>query len=333
MLLFLKWRDAIRLIMSFAIGGVFGLATAADPAAGYPSRPIRFVASTTAGGGNDILPRLLGMHMAANWNQQVIVDLRPGAAAIVGTQLAAHAVPDGYTLIVISNTYSLNPSLYEKLPYDTLKDLDRVSLFAVAPLVLVAHPTVPAQSLPEVIRLLQAKPGQINYGSSGVGTGGWLSAQLFRRLANVEMTHVPYKGAGQATAAIVSGEVQLLFTSSLPAMPHIKSGRLRALGVTSAKRARSMENVPAIGEVVPGYELLNYFGVLVTGGTPRPIIAKLHHEIRRIIALPVVKAQFDDLGVEPVDYGPEQFTAFVKADISKWAKIFAESGIKPTSIQ
>ena len=238
MLLFLKWRDAIRLMMSFAIWGVFGLATAADPAAGYPSRPIRFVASTTAGGGNDILPRLLGMHMAANWNQQVIVDLRPGAAAIAGTQFAAHAVPDGYTLIVISNTYSLNLSLYEKLPYDTLKDLDRVSLFAVAPLVLVAHPTVPAQSLPEVIRLVQEKPAQIDY-----------------------------------------------------------------------------------------------FGVLVTGGTPRSIIAKLHHEIRRIIALPVVKAQFDDLGVEPVDYGPEQFTAFVKADISKWAKIFAESRIKTTSIQ
>ena len=308
-------------------------AQSADPAANYPSRPIRFIAPTSPGGANDILPRVLGAQMTANWNQQVVVDLRPGAAGIVGSQIAASAPPDGYTLLIVSNFYSLNPSLYEKLPYDTMKDLDRVTIFATAPLVMVAHPSVAAKSLTEMLALLRSKPGQMNYGSSGTGTGGWLCAQLFRKLANVEMTHVPYKGAGQATAAVVAGEVQILFTSSLPAMPHVRSGKLRALGVTSAKRMGTLENVPAIAESLPGYEVINYFGILVSGGTPRPIIAKLHEEIRRITVLPAVKARFDDLGVEAVDYGPDQFTSFVRADMAKWAKIFAESGIRPGAMQ
>lgn len=308
-------------------------ALAADNAAAYPARPIRFIAPTTPGGANDILPRVLAARMTASFGQQVIVDVRPGAGGIVGTELAARAAPDGHTLLIVANGYAMNPFLYEKLPYDTLKDFERVSLFAVAPLVLVVHPTVPAQTLQELIAMMKARPGQMNYASSGAGSGGWLSAHLFRRMVGIEMTHVPYKGAGQATTAVVAGEVQLLFTSSLPAMPHVKSGRLRALGVTSAKRISTMDNVPAIGESVPGYEVLNFFGVLATGGTPKPIVNKLHAEIARITALPDVKGQLDVLGFEVVDYGPEQFTTYVRSEMNKWSKIFAESGIKPAGNQ
>lgn len=320
------------LVASAALLGV-NSAHPADSAAGYPSRPIRIIAPTTPGGANDILPRLLGPRLSAGLGQQIVVDVRPGAGGIVGTELAARAVPDGHTLLVIANGYALNPYLYEKLPYDTLKDLERVALFAVAPLVLVAHPTVPVQTIQDLIALLKARPGQFNYASSGAGSGGWLSAQLFRRMAGVEMAHIPYKGAGQATTAVVSGEVQLLFTSSLPAGPHIASGRLRALGVTSAKRVSSMENVPAIGEIIPSFEVLNFFGILATGGTAKPVLAKLHREIARVTALPEMRERLDGLGFERVDLGPEQFTAFIKAEMAKWSKVFADSGIKPAAIQ
>lgn len=302
-------------------------------AAGYPTRPIRFIAPTSPGGANDVLARVLAARMTANWGQQVVVDVRPGAGGIVGSELAARAAPDGYTLLIVANGYALNPFLYAKVPYDTLKDFERVSLFSVAPLVLVVHPSLPAQSLQDLIGLLKAKPGQFNYASSGAGSGGWLSAQLFRRMAGIDIEHVPYKGAGQATAAVVSGEVQLLFTSPIPAAPHVKSGRIRALGVTAPKRVAAMENIPAIAEAIPGYEVQNFFGVLTTGGTPRPILDKLHREIARITALPEVRGQLGGLGFEVVDYGPQQFTAYVKSEMAKWSKIFNEMGIKPAGIQ
>lgn len=321
------------LIAAAALLGSAAAAQAADSAANFPSRPIRIIAPTTPGGANDILPRLLSPRLSASLGQQIVVDVRPGAGGIVGTELAARAVPDGHTLIVVANGYALNPYLYDKLPYDTLKDLERVALFAVAPLVLVVHPTVPAQTLQELIALLKARPGQLNYASSGAGSGGWLSAQLFRRMAGIEMAHIPYKGAGQATTAAVSGEVQLLFTSSLPAAPHVMSGRLRALGVTTAKRISLMENVPAIGEVIPGFEVLNFFGVLATGGTPKPVLAKLHREIARVTALPEIRERLEGLGFERVDQGPDQFTGFIKAEMAKWSKVFVDSGIKPTAIQ
>lgn len=295
----------------------------------YPAKPIRFIAPTSPGGANDVLARMLGARMTANWGQQVVVDVRPGAGGIIGSEIAARAAPDGYTLLIVANGYALNPYLHAKLPYDTLKDLERVTLFALAPLVLVVHPSLPAQSLQELIALAKAQPGQLNYASSGLGSGGWLSVELFRSMTRLDMAHVPYKGAGQANAAVVAGEVQMLFTSPLAAAPFIKAGRLRALAVTSAKRVGMMEQVPAVGELLPGYEVHNFFGILVPGGTPKPIIAKLNREIVRITALPDVKSQFAALGFEAVDYGPEKFTAYVKSEMAKWSKVFAERGIKP----
>jgi len=251
-------KVALLLLASMALA-CMDAASAADAAdrsaASYPSRPVRFIAPTSPGGANDVLARLLAVRMTANWGQQVVVDVRPGAGGIVGSELAARAAPDGYTLLIVANGYALNPLLYAKVPYDTLRDFERVSLFALAPLVLVVHPSLPAQSLLDLIALLKAKPGQLNYASSGAGSGGWLSAQLFKRMTGLDMAHVPYKGAGQATTAVVSGEVQLLFTSPIPAAPHVKSGRIRALGVTSPKRVPAMDSVPAISEVLPGYDV------------------------------------------------------------------------------
>lgn len=324
-------RFALAVLVS--VNAAYAGDAAGPSAANYPSRPVRFIAPTSPGGANDVLARLLAVRMTANWGQQVVVDVRPGAGGIVGSELAARAAPDGHTLLIVANGYALNPLLYAKLPYDTLKELDRVSLFALAPLVLVVHPSLPAQSLQDLIALLKAKPGQLNYASSGAGSGGWLSAQLFLRMTGLDMTHVPYKGAGQATAAVVSGEVQLLFTSPIPATPHVKSGRLRALAVTSPKRVATMESVPAISEVLPGYEVQNFFGVLVTGGTPRPLVEKLHQEVARITALPEVKSQLGTLGFEVVDYGPAQFTAYVRSEMAKWSKVFNEMGIKRATVQ
>lgn len=326
-----------RLLVLLAVAGFCGgnVTQAADAArdvgANYPSRPIRFIAPTSPGGANDVLARMLGARMTANWGQQVVVDVRPGAGGIIGTELAARAAPDGYTLLIVANGYALNPYLHAKLPYDTLKDLQRVTLFAVAPLVLVVHPSVPAQSLQELIALAKARPGQLNYASSGLGSGGWLSIELFRSITRVDMNHVPYKGAGQANAAVMGGEVQLLFTSPLAAAPFIKAGRVRALGVTSAQRVATLAEVPAVAELLPGFEVQNFFGVLVPGATPRPIVSKLHQEIARITALPDVTKQFEALGFEAVDYGPDQFTAYVKSEMAKWSKILAERGIKPGS--
>ncbi|MSP98037.1 MAG: tripartite tricarboxylate transporter substrate binding protein [Betaproteobacteria bacterium] len=298
-------------------------------AAAYPARPLRFIVPSSPGGANEVFARILAARMTANWGQQVIVDTRPGASGIIGTQIMARAAPDGYTFLIVANGHALNPYLHAKLPYDTLKDLDHVTLFAIAPVVLVVHPSVPAQSLQELMALAKAKPSQLNYASSGVGSGGWLAFELLRNVTRLDMVHVPYKGAGQANAAVLAGEVKMHFTSVLTAAPLIKAGRVRALAVTSAKRASLLEQVPAMAEHLPGYEVLSFFGILVPAGTPKPIIAKLHREIARITALPDVRSQFAELGVDIVDYGPEKFTAYVKSEMAKWSKVFAERGIRP----
>lgn len=301
----------------------------AQSAQEYPSRPIRFIAPTSPGGANDVLARILGVRMTENWKQQVVVDVRPGAGGIVGSELAARAAPDGYTILIVANGYTLNPFLNAKLPYDTLKDFERVTLFASAPLVLVVHASVAAQSVPELIAMAKAKPNSLNYGSSGLGSAGWLSMELLRSMTRIDMTHVPYKGAGQASAAIVAGEVQALVTALPVGLPFIKAGRLRALGVTSTKRAGQLPQVAAIADTLPGYEVLNVFGILTPARTPAAIINKLHQEVKRITALPPVKSQLDAMGFDVENRGPAEFTSFVQMEMTKWGKIFAERGIKP----
>jgi tripartite-type tricarboxylate transporter receptor subunit TctC len=304
--------------------------SAAGAAPTFPSKPIRFIVPSSASGANDVLARLFGQKMFEHWGQQVVVDNRPGAGGIIGSELTAKAPPDGYTILIVAPGYSLNPSLYAKLPYDTLNDFARVCLVAFAPNVLVVHPSVPARTVKELIALAKAKPNSLNYATSGIGTSGWLAVELFKRMAAVEMTHIPYKGAGEATAAAVGGQVHLLFTAPGASIPQIKAGRLRALGVTGSKRVGALPEVPTIAEAgLPGYEQDGPYGVLAPAKTPKPIIDKLNAELIRILKLEDVRARMEALGFEPSGSTPEQYTARVRDEMVKWAKLFKDAGIKP----
>jgi tripartite-type tricarboxylate transporter receptor subunit TctC len=309
-----------------ALGGGAQMVDAQD----YPAKPIRFVVPSSAGGGSDVLARMFAVKMSEHWGQQVVIDNRSGAGGIIGSEIVAQAPPDGYTILTVAPGYSYNSLLYAKLPYDTLKDFSRVTHLANAPTVLVVHASVAAKSVPELISMAKAKPGGLNCATSGIGTSGYLSVILFKRMAGIDLTLIPYKGAGDSTTAIVSGQVQMLFTAPSPAIPHIRSGRLRALGVTSSKRVTSLPDVPTIAEAaLPGYALEGAYGILAPPKTPRAIIDKLNAEFLRVALLPDIRAKLVDLGFEPVGSTPEQYTSLVVADMARWSKIFKEIGIKP----
>ena len=297
--------------------------------AGYPSKPIRWIVPSSAGGGNDQLARLFGAKLTEAWGQQVLVDLRPGAAGILGSEMVAKAPPDGYTILIVATGYALNPSLYKNLPYDTMTDFARVTLLGLSPNVLVVHPSVPVKSMKELIALAKARPGVLNYASSGAGTGGHLSIELLKYMAGIKMVHVPYKGAGDATAALVSGQVELLMTAPGAAIPFIKAGRLRPLAVGSAKRVKALPDVPSVAEAgLPGYDVNGFYGVLMPGKTPRAIVDRLHGELSRILKTPAVNQQMEARGFDPVGYGPDQFTDFVKTEMQKWPPVIKAAGIR-----
>lgn len=296
----------------------------------YPSRPIRWVAPSSVGGGNDALARLIGAKMTEHWGQQVVVDNRPGAGGIIGNDIVAKAAPDGHTLLIVAGGFAVNPSLYKSIPYDTLKDFERISYVAHAPLVLVVHSLVPVKSLRELIELAKAKPGQLNYASSGVGTTSFLAAELLKYMTGVKMVHVPYKGAGLAAAAVIAGQVDLVATTPNAVVPHVRTGRLRALGVTSATRLSIIPEVPAIAEQgLPGYEVVTAYWVLVPAKTPKPIITALHAEMVRILKLPETRKQFEFLGFTPVGSTPEELTAIIRSEMAKWSKVLKEIGVHP----
>lgn len=305
------------------------LATSAAVAQTYPSKPIRLVVPSSAGGGNDYLARLFGARISENWGQQVLVDLRPGAAGIVGSEIVAKAPPDGHTILIVATGYGLNPSLYSSLPYDTLNDFSRIILLAFSPNVLVVHPSLPVKSVKQLIALAKSRPGDLNYASSGAGTGGHLSIELMKHMAGINMVHIPYKGAGDSTAAVVSGQVQLLMTAPGAAIPFVKAGRLRALAVGSATRVKAMPEVPTMAEAaLPGYEVDGFYGILAPGKTPRAIVDRLYAEFDRVLKLPDVSQQMEARGFDPVGYGPEKFTEHVKKEMQKWPPVFKAAGIK-----
>lgn len=295
----------------------------------YPNKPIRWIVPSSAGGGNDYLARLFGAKITEHWGQQVLVDLRPGAAGIVGSEIVAKSPPDGYTILIVATGYGLNPSLYAKLPYDTLNDFARINLLAFSPNVLVVHPSLPVKSVKQLIALAKSRPGELNYASSGAGTGGHLSIELMKYMAKINMVHVPYKGAGDATVAVVSGQVHMLMTAPGAAIPFVQSGRLRALAVGSAKRVKAMPDVPTMAEAaLPGYEVDGFYGILAPGKTPRPIVDRLYAEFDRILKLPDVNQQMEARGFDPVSYTPEKFTEHVKKEMQKWPPVFKAAGIK-----
>jgi len=297
----------------------------------YPSRPVRFVVPFAPGGSTDTLARTIGVKLADALGQQVVVDNRPGANGDIGMMIVAKAPPDGHTILLgyIANL-AIAPSLYAKLPFDPVKDYAPITQIATSPNVLTAHPSVPAKGLQELIALAKAKPGAVNFASTGVASVGHLTGELLNNLAGMKMTHVPYKGGGQAIIDLLGGHVQVMFSGFSAAMPHIKSGKIRALAVTGVKRSPALADVPTIAEQgFPGVEATAWYGVLAPAGTPKPVVTRLHDETVRILKLPDVSQRLDALGFEIVGSTPEQFGAYIKSEIRKWEKVVKASGAKP----
>jgi tripartite-type tricarboxylate transporter receptor subunit TctC len=323
-------RAAMIVALSIVAGPVHAQGRLPGEAADYPSKPIRFVVPSSPGGGADVLARSLAPKLADALGKVIVVENRSGAGGIIGYEIVAKAPADGYTLLIVAGGYTLNPSLYAKLPYDTLRDFERVSLIACAPNLLVVHSSVPVNSVQELIAFAKAKPRYLNYASSGVGTTSYLSAEIFKAMTGVDMVHVPYKGAGDSTAAAIAGQVHLIFSTPNALVPQARAGRVRALGVTSARRLPIIPDVPTIAEAgVAGYEVNNCYGILVPAKTSASIVSKLNREIVRVLRVPDMRSHLENLGFEVLGSTPEQFTAFAKADMAKWAKELQAAGIQP----
>ncbi len=306
-------------------------AAAADRAsvASYPNKPIRFLLGQATGGGQDIISRALAQKLTETLGQSVIVDNRPGAGGTLATALAVKATPDGYTALIVSSTFAINPTLYKNLPFDQKKDLQPVTHIASAAFILLVHPSLPIGSVKELIAYAKEKPGQLNYASGGIGNSGHLAAALFSSLAGVQLTHIPYKGTGLAMPDLLAGRVQILFNSMIQGQPYARRRQLNALAVTTAKRSALMPELPTVAEAgVPGYEFLSWYGLMVPTGAPRPIIAKLNGEIVRALSQPDFKTQLAKDGSEAIGSTPEQFAALVDAEMAKWAGIVRSSGMK-----
>ena len=317
-------RAALWLLASAA------LAHAAAAAETYPSRPIRIVIPSGAGGITDILGRVIAQKLTDSLGQQVVIDNRPGASGIVGSQIVAKAAPDGHTLLMVFPSHPVNPSLYANMPYDTVKAFAPVSMVSAVSTVLVVPSEIAAKTVADLISLARDRSTRINYGSVGRGSLGHLASELLRSMTGMNITHVSYKGSPQIMTALLSGEIQMyLIASAGTVMPHLKTGRLRALGVSSTKRIPSLPDVPAIAETVPGYEARGWNGILAPAGTPKTIVDRLHQEIVAVVHSPEFTKQLATEGAVPIGNSPAEFGRIIQADIDKWAKVVREAGIRP----
>ncbi|MCC6534587.1 MAG: tripartite tricarboxylate transporter substrate binding protein [Burkholderiales bacterium] len=297
----------------------------------YPAKPVRIVVGFAPGGGTDIVARLFAQKFTAAWGQNVLVDNRPGAGGNIGTDIVAKSAGDGYTLLMTVPSHAINPSLYGKLPYDAVKDFAPISMVGAGPNLITAHPSLAAHSAREVVALARAKPGHLNYASTGTGTAQHLAMELFCSMAGIKIVHVPYAGGAPSTAAAMAGEVQIL-TSTLPStLSYVRSGRLKALGVTGARRTQIAPDLPTIAEAagLPGYEADVWYGLLAPAGTPQSIVRKINREIEGLMQLRDVQERLMALGFEPRRNTPEQFAQTITAEIVKWGKVVRESGARP----
>jgi len=297
----------------------------------YPAKPVRIIVSYPAGGANDIVARSVGQKFSELFGAGFPIDNRSGAGGTIGADVAAKAPPDGYTLLMAAGAHTLAPSLYRKLPYDIARDFAPISISAKSAYLLVAHPSVPVNSVKELIALARAKPGVLNYASSGVGAPPHLSGEMFNSLANVKLTHVAYKGDAPAIIDLLGGHVDLAFISISAVSPYVKSGRLKALAVTSAQRTPVMPEVPTIAEAggLKDFDISTWWGLLAPAGTPADIVNKLSGAMAKVAAMPDIKTRFGELGVEAASDTPEQFGAFIKSEIQKFAKLAKLGGVKP----
>ncbi|MEI6720225.1 MAG: tripartite tricarboxylate transporter substrate binding protein [Betaproteobacteria bacterium] len=297
----------------------------------YPNRPLRIVVPFPPGGGTDIGTRIVAQKLQEAWGQAVIVENKPGAAGIVGTELTAKSAPDGYTFMMGNiGTHAINVSLYKKLAYDPVRDFAPVSMVADLPLLLLVHPSVPANSVKELIALAKSQPGKLNFSSSGAGGSMHVAAELFKSMTGVDMVHIPYKGGAPAVADLLSGQVALSFSTVLETIQHVKAGKVRALAVTNDHRSIALPDLPTIAEAgLPGYQSISWLALFAPAGTPKDIVNKLSAESVRILKLPDVKERLLAQGAEPIGSTPEQLAAILATDIAKYAKVIRESGYKP----
>jgi len=302
---------------------------AAAQANGFPDKPIRIVVPFPPGGATDAAARLVAVKMGEHWGQPVVVDNRAGAGGNVGSDLVAKAPADGYTLVMgVTGSHAINTSLYSRMPYDPVADFVAISQVAVVPNVLVVHPSVPAKNLAELVALAKKEPGKLNYASLGNGTAAHLGMEMLKSEAGVDITHVPYKGSAPAVSDLLAGQVQMMVDGLPSALPHVKAGKLRAIALTSLHRAPSLPGLPTIAETYPGFYADAWSGLFAPKGTPQPVVDKLSAEVQRILKLPDVREKLTALGAEPVGSTQAEFTAHVKREIDKWAKVVRTSGAK-----
>jgi len=319
----------IPFLVSALLSG-FLLQPGAWGADAYPQRAVRLIIPYPPGGAGDIVGRMLSAKLTEALGQQVVVDNRGGGGQIIATEITAKAPADGYTLFLASATHGINPGLRRgKLPYDSIRDFAPITLVAESPLVFIAHPSLGVGSIKELVAQAKARPGRINYASSGPGTGGHLSVEMLKFQTGIDLVHVPYKGAGPALVDLVGGQVQMMCTSPLPAMPHVKAGRLRALGMTSAKRSRAAPEVPTVAEQgLPGYESSLWYAMLAPAATPQAVIKRVHAETVKIVKSPELAGQLLSQGAEPVGNSPQELARFIKTEIDRWTRVITQANIR-----
>ncbi|MGZ8268864.1 MAG: Bug family tripartite tricarboxylate transporter substrate binding protein [Burkholderiales bacterium] len=322
---------AVGFVCSMSSGAAHAAAKSPDTPENYPTKPVRIIAPFVPGGPTDIVARLVAQKMSDNTRQSVVVENRGGAGGSVGMQLAANSNPDGHTIVLgSSGNLAVNPALDPKLPYSTFRDFLPLTQTTSGPQILVVTNSLPVKTVQDLIALAKAKPGQLNYASGGAGTTTHLGPELFKLAAGINIVHVPYKGTGQALTDVMSGQVQMMMSSALPAIPHLKAGRLRGLGVTSAKRAAAYPELPTLAESgLPGFETTSWHGMLVPAKTPRATAQRVHAELVKALTAPDIKDKFAGLGMEVVASRPEEFASYIKSENAKWTKVIKAIGLKP----
>jgi tripartite-type tricarboxylate transporter receptor subunit TctC len=297
-------------------------------AAAFPVKPVRLIVPFPPGAFNDQLARTLSQKLGERWKQPVVVDNRPGASTVIGTDLAARAPADGHTLLIVSFAFAVNPSLHRSLPFDTGEDFTPVVLAAGTPNILVVHPGLPARSVKDLVQLARERPGRLDYATAGNGTSNHLCTELFKSLAGVDLVHVPYKGSAPAVTDLLGGQVQVMFDNAPNVLPHVRAGKLRALAVSTAARSAFAPDLPAVAETVPGFDVEVWFGVVAPAGVPRQVIGRLNADINAVLALPEVKNRFAEQGVRVIGGSPESFGAYLQAQTRRWARVVKEAGLQ-----
>jgi tripartite-type tricarboxylate transporter receptor subunit TctC len=296
----------------------------------YPGKPVRIVVPSSAGGGTDIIARIVAPRLSERLGQQIVIDNRPGAGTMIGVELVAKAAPDGYTLLMCPSTLATNPVIYRKVPYNALTDFVPITLVLSAPNILVVHPSLPVKTAKELVWFAQARPGQLNFASAGAGTGPHLAMELFMSMTGTRMVHIPYKGSAPAIIDLLSGQVTTMIATMLTGLPHVRTGRLRALGITGLKRITAAQDLPTVAEAgVPGYEAVQWYGLLAPAQTPREIVMRLNREMVSILQSGEVKERFTSDGGDAVPTTPEDFGRYIKSEIEKWARVAKAAGIRP----